>query len=1027
MPALKILDASAGSGKTYSIVKDYLGRSLAAPHSKEYRHILAITFTNKAATEMKSRILRALSGFSSGNMVAADAHLFDELKEELGLSTESLKDRSADLLSSILHDYARFDVGTIDQFTSRLVQTFAQDLDLPAQFEISLDFNALIEEAVHLLLDRVGTDEELTKHLKAYVDEKISDQQNWRIEHDLLNVGQMLGENHHRTALDRLLSKESGFLIDVYSDLQKESKTLEKDIVSTATDVLSLLEKLGFYPKLSRNVGYLFSAFNRFVDFKAYPIEKLVFGATLQDFLARTKGLFPKATTTEQTNLSGVVEEVRDLCSERVPQIMQSIFRYKSIRAVQKPFPGILILKELDEILKTYQSENRLIHISNFNRLIAKEIQDQPIPFIFERLGEKYRHYYLDEFQDTSVLQWENLLPLIENTLASNGSSLLVGDAKQAIYRWRGGKVDQFLELSQGISPVKYRSSVDLSSPFSIEKEKLQYNWRSGSEIVSFVEEFFSIQSELLSTESYKNLFASIGQKAQKSESGYVQIDALKEEDPSDLVLKWIDDLRARNYSYGEITVLVQKHKQGGIIAELLSQKGIPVFSGDSLVLGANAECNALANAIEFLKQGSNAVARCRFLLYLQNRDTPLWEQEELQSAYLNEKKADELLNNTFSELGSFRSLTQKGLYESAEHIQLAFGLGERSPAFIQLFLNTILKVEDSLNIGIAEFTEWWNEQESKLSLDEPEDVDAIRIMTIHKSKGLEFPVVLMPFVNWPYSLDRRDVLWLDLNPEEWYGLDTSFVHASSQMEYLDAPIDHTYLEAAEESILDNLNLLYVAMTRAEKELFLGIPVNKQRKANVGRWFDSFVEKGEILKRGGKDIGKKASNENPSKLQSYVSAPWGSKVRISLGAYQSEAMKRGDLIHQLLSGYISMEALSVRLKELKRTGQINSAEETELYEKIKEYLNTPQFKPFLHSDGQIINERDLISAQGELLRPDRILLNGNSIQVIDFKTGGKENKHVAQLNVYSDVLKDAGFEVNERVLLYLDHKEVISW
>jgi ATP-dependent exoDNAse (exonuclease V) beta subunit len=1030
MTKLKVLDASAGSGKTFSIVQDFLERCLAEPDRREYRRVLAITFTNKAATEMKSRILRALEQFSSGELSGPDKIMFENLQDLLRIDAISLKERSSIVLHQILHDFARFDVGTIDQFTARIVRTFAQDLKLPAQFDISLDFNELLDQAVQLLLEKVGEDDELTAHLKGFIEERIRNNESWRVERDILDVGGMLGENHHRQELEMLLSLSLEELFGAYKSIRAERYQLESTICKKAVSLIESLNSVGLHRSgMGQMAGWIHGLLRKWTEVDQFPLGKLQLSVSIQAFLSGDKSLFPAKMNPEQQAISPQEEKIRSDCEEGFTELVDLGQRYFSLKLVQKPFPGILVLKELDEVLQHYQNENRLIHISNFNRLIAQEIQGQAMPFIYERLGERYDHYYLDEFQDTSELQWNNLFPLIHNALSEfGGSCLIVGDAKQAIYRWRGGKLEQFVRLTERKLPRLSLSGEGLTAPYSIESDSLKTNWRSKENIVSFVKSLFKENAGILQLNAYKKIFSDIAQKAHQEKGGYVELYRTEDSEIDDKLLHWIQDLRHRGYKNKDICILVKKNKEGGQIAQLLASNQIPVISGDSLLLSSSPEANALANALCYLSLPEHDEARARLLLYLQFRDKEgKWGLDHWQAAFDSSEASDFLLENSFDWAIPFRSLTQLGLYEAAEHLQQALGLGKRSPAFIQLMMNAIDELEDKKHKGLAEFEAWWIERQAKISLQEPESVDAVRIMTIHKSKGLEFPIVIIPFANWLYRLDRRDRLWLDLDPNEWYGLSKTFVSPSSSMEWMSPSFCEQYQSESERNLLDSMNVLYVALTRAAEELYVGLPKNAQKGASIRDWFNDLLKDSDHFSMGKPSLGKHSDTQVENSLGPYRSNYWRGRIRVSQPSFRSDAMQRGEWVHELLARFKNKEQLKHSIGLLVKQGELEIQRSDQLYEEILQFLQIPAFSSYLETSDEVVNERELLDSEGKIYRPDRILIHGTKVRVIDFKTGEESNAHKQQLEHYSDLLRETGFEVVERALLYLDLKKVVSW
>ena len=395
-----IYNASAGSGKTYALAKVYLKIILASPQN--FRKILAITFTNKAVNEMKHRILNSLFEFSKTISIEDANPLFNDIVNETNYTFEELPALSKLRLKQILHNYAFFDISTIDKFTHRLIRTFAKDLKIPQNFEVVLDVDLLLQEAVERVISKAGEDPEFTKVLLDFAIEKIEDDRSWDIGFDLLKIGKLIFDENNAEHLKHLQEIELGDFLKLQSHLKKETKNLEKRIVELATAALDVItsSRLDFkdFPRET-----LPNHFKKIVAGNFTPTQ--LYNNKLEDNLI--EGKIIKAT-------------VKNAPAELAPQLLhhyqaikQLIYKRGLYANINRNIIPFALLNAIQKELKIIQEEKDQLSISEFNTLIAKEVKDQPAPFIYERLGEKYRHYFIDEFQDTSQMQWENLIPLI--------------------------------------------------------------------------------------------------------------------------------------------------------------------------------------------------------------------------------------------------------------------------------------------------------------------------------------------------------------------------------------------------------------------------------------------------------------------------------------------------------------------------------------------------------------------------------------------------------------------------------------
>ena len=431
----KIFNASAGSGKTHTLTKAYLKIALSGTGS--FKRILAITFTNKAVNEMKHRILDSLYLFGGVLDVEKAPPLFLDLMHELDIEAPALRKRSKLTLKEILHNYAFFDISTIDTFTHRLIRTFAKDLKLPQNFEVVLDTDLLLDEAVARLIYKAGTDKKLTKVLLDFALEKIDDDKSWDIGLDLFKIGKLLFDETHAEHLQKIRDKNIDDFLGLKKVLRKRALLLKDSLTDTASQTLQLIADQGL--ETSDFTGSYFPKF----------LIKVANGDLNMDFKAGWKQNFEAATLYNKSapaEIKSTLDRLHPQFSKVFTALQTGYYELAFLKNAYGNIMPLTVLNAIQQEVKAVQTENDQVSISEFNTLISKEIRNQPAPFIYERLGEKYRHYFVDEFQDTSSLQWKNLIPLIGNALESEdmqgkrGTLFLVGDAKQAIYRWRGGR-----------------------------------------------------------------------------------------------------------------------------------------------------------------------------------------------------------------------------------------------------------------------------------------------------------------------------------------------------------------------------------------------------------------------------------------------------------------------------------------------------------------------------------------------------------------------------------------------------------
>ena len=454
--AFTIYDASAGSGKTYTLVKEYLKIILLASKNDAYRNILAITFTNKAVHEMKSRVVDSLSEFTKDIPSDKALNLMKDISFETDLSLATIKEKAKSIIKHLIHNYAAFDISTIDKFTHKVIRTFAHDLNLPITFEVSIDTESLLTEAVDALIAQAGHDEALTKLLIDFTMEKTDDDKSWDISGDIMATGKLALNENNREELKHFDQKSIADFTKIKKQLKQNVHDFELKCSNLAQEALQLIDKNGIdYKSFSRGTFINQLNYIKDNDSKAVVNKYLTFDDIAINTTAKDKA---------------IIEHISNDLLQILSKVYTILETKNFYEAFLKNITPLSLLNTVSSELSKIQKEQNVLSISEFNKLINDQIQNQPAPFIYERLGEKYRHFFIDEFQDTSQMQWQNLIPLIDNALSSEdlngerGSLLLVGDPKQSIYRWRGGKAEQFITLSKDKNPFNNPDKSNFSS-----------------------------------------------------------------------------------------------------------------------------------------------------------------------------------------------------------------------------------------------------------------------------------------------------------------------------------------------------------------------------------------------------------------------------------------------------------------------------------------------------------------------------------------------------------------------------------
>ena len=1028
----QVYNASAGSGKTFTIVKKYLSILFKANRTDYYKNILAITFTNKAVAEMKSRIVKSLRDFAAEETPSSSKALFEEVQQETQLSDKEIKEKAATILKSILHNYAAFDVSTIDGFTHRVLRTFAKDLGLPLNFEVELTTDDILTQAVDKLISKAGSDKKLTQTLIDFAIAKADDDKSWDIAKDLYEIARLLVNENNLEPLKVLSQKDLEDFQAFEKELKRAIKNSEENLQENALQFFKLLQENGLEDK-DYNRQSIPKHFRKLEDlnYLKSTSKKTKWETEIDSAPHYTQ----KQTDAKKQVMDAIQPQVAELYFSSEEKIQRISF-YQSI--LQK-LTSLSLLNLIYKEVETIKEDKNLLLISEFNNKISQSIKGQPAPFIYERLGERYQDYFIDEFQDTSALQWENLQPLIENSLSSqqlnnqkNGKLFLVGDAKQSIYRWRGGKAEQFMELCEGYNP------------FSIEKQTvtLPKNFRSQPEIVQFNNKFFNFCASQLQWDSYQKLFATSYQEPHHQHGGYVNIsfvEAINNEERDEAyplkVLETIQHLNNKGYRKKDICILVRKKAHGYAVANYLNEHNIPIISTETLLVKNSAEVNFISAILQLSLNPADKNVKFEVMDYLLQQQPEANYFHEIYSRLTKEG------NDFFESLHYFdfyfdlEVLQRLPLYDAVEYIVRAFHLEEKADAYLQFYLDFVYEYTQKNTGIIAGFQDHWELKKDSLSIIAPEGEDAVQIMTIHTSKGLEFPIVIYPYANQSLEDTRNDDIWVPLT-EEPNLIPFAYLSASKKLEGFGEIPSALYQKLLFENEFDALNILYVALTRPKNQLYVISEVNPEKPEEEkkdftgllkgflkkqGRWQETerIYEFGNLTKN---DKMEEASEEHRMKFIS--SAPTNHNISLVTKSgmlwdtEQQEAIDKGNLIHNLLMEVMYEEDITDALQKAINSGLIQSTEKKEFQQKLEEIVHHSTLKEFFSRNYEIFNEKEIITPKG-FKRIDRLCLQDNSAVIIDYKTGDPLKVHEDQVNEYANYISEIGYQIQKKILVYL--------
>jgi len=1063
MSPLNIYKASAGSGKTFALTLEYLKLLFIFPGI--HRHILAVTFTNKAAGEMKQRILSTLYELSSYDGKKRMEEM-ERLREATGMEKASISSRAGELLNIILNDYSGFSVGTIDKFFQSVIRAFTREIGIQPTYNLELDHNRVLSMAVDNLFQDLADQEELQKWLIRFAEERMDEARSWNFRQEIIQLGsQLFRESFQGLFLEQdlgVLEKEN---LDLYlEEIKGLEKQIRGDMEGLGKSALEQMDRAGLAVEDFRLKGKsppsLFTA--------AVGGQDLNFTQTKLAALDEPDKWLNKDSSTGMQVLTD--EQLMPLLN----QLYQKQKVLNTLTAIRQNYYTLGILGDIWEHVRDYTRERNLFLIADSSRFLRGIIGGNQVPFIYERTGSRFSHIMLDEFQDTSVFQYDNFKPLLDNALASGHENLVVGDVKQSIYRWRN-------------SDWKILAT-DLQEDFRHQQchvHTLGKNYRSREEVIHFNNTVFqlapmvlvrTIENELYSSSvhrveaekevsRFRNAYADAVQQIPDHLSGtggMVKIE-LFEEDPqlsfSEQVLsripEWINEIRQSGVEPGETAILVRSRKEGIAVANTLLEyarstgehQRFRLISNESLLLVHNASVTLLLSALRYLVYPGDDLNNA--LLKYQCFLTGNIQEKDVSQLFDTSLDLELFLPGHF--LDELRLFKQLPLYELTESLIKTFGLDSRSSdlPYLQAFQDLIIDLQRKEAMGINDFLQYWDLHGSKKGISVSEESNAIRILTIHKAKGLEFKAVVIPFCNWEITTDQRksNILWCETAETPLHRIPVVPVRFSSRMQH--TLFSSAYYRERMKGYMDSLNLMYVAFTRARDILFLGAPHGEEKSLkNTGDLLRTILDlapeeepalkslgtyrSGNIIQIGElPSFQERSEEEDPWKFTAYPvnQGKRSLKVRMRSDEYfvDEEGSSRteqmfGNMMHMVFSRISNKNDVDSLLMTMQRDGLLTGKQRIPLGAKIREMISRPGVESwFSEGEGRsIFNERNLLCGKGVLLRPDRVIIEDGHAIVVDFKFGQVEKaSYKAQVSNYMQQLTDMGYKDVEGFVWYV--------
>ncbi len=1041
--SFQVYNASAGSGKTFTLVKEYLKILLLSDNYFLFQKILAITFTNKAAGEMKDRILKNLVAFAKGEAENSSDSMFFLMQQETNLDAATLQKKSKKILQNILQNYSAFHIKTIDSFTNKLIKSFAFDLGLPMDFEVELDGKLILEETIAVIISKIGIDKDLTNVLIEFAKQKTLEDKSWDISRELNEISLLLLNENDAEELRKLENKSIADFKDLERKLKKEQKQTEIKFSEIGQKGLQIINDLDIDHK-----DFYYSQFPKFFQFLQDDLSKINFKK--DQGLAKSIAIGNFYTKNKPQDVKSKIDSVLNELIALFEEAEKLFQQYHLHNLLLKNLIPLAIINTIHQVLEELKMDNNIRLNSEFNQMISTHLREQPAAFIYEKIGEKFKHFFIDEMQDTSVLQWENLVPLLDNALSEEDSSLLlVGDAKQAIYRWRGGKAEQFINLSQ-------EGNLLQNNPFQTKKiaRNLDTNYRSYSEIIDFNNQFFTHISPYFQDAAYQDLYK-IGneQKNNNKQGGFVSIDFIEEcknmEERDVLypakVYETIVNVK-QQFDSNEICILVRKKKQGIAISKYLTERGIAIVSSETLLVKNNEKVDFIIQLLTYLEEENNDEAKFNVAYFLYHH-LNISIDKHLFISELTAKKGGDFFIALESYHLFFRAENhhQSPFYESIEQIIRSFKLTQESDAYLQFFLDFVFDFTQRKSQKNLDFLEFWEQKKEKLSIVASNNKDAVQIMTIHKAKGLEFPVVIFPYDVAIYEQYDPKAWYTDLDVEFYNDFKSILIPASSSIESTGKTGSAIFRRQQEELELDNFNLLYVTLTRAKEQLFI-ISEFQKSKTNLkfySQFFQEFLQKKGLFEEGkfiytfgdDKRISQKDKEDLITEIQQdFISTSWQdheihivANSNLLWDSDRGDAILHGNMIHEMLSKIISEKDIENVVLQSANKGLLGEGEIKKVEKMIRDLVTHKQLEPYFDANKIVFTEREIMTKDKQVLIPDRLVFEDKNVVIIDYKTGKPEKKHQQQISTYATILKEMDFEVSQKLLVYIDEKiEVLS-
>lgn len=1046
-----IYRSSAGSGKTRTLAKEYLKLALRF-RADYYKHILAVTFTNKATQEMKTRILHYLDTFAKGT----NDSLAVELMRELNLDAPTFKERTNDLRSDILHNYSQFSINTIDAFFQKVIRSFTREAGLSGDYRLEVDQAEVIEEVVDKLVDELGSNEQLTRWIIEYAKENLENDKPWDVRGNLIDFTKEIFREEFRAIEDELArtTADPDYFKKLQTELRKTVHIFTGTVKNQAKEALTLIHKNGWTRDDFKYSGGPYTTLLKFSSISSVKdMDEESIGKRPRKEYAEARHWpdkeTPHAAAIEKTATDTLIPVLQSILEYRDAQYKQAL----SAEVVLTNFYAFGLVADLSRKMREYKEENNIMLLADAPKFLNGIIQDSDTPFIYEKVGSFYRNYLIDEFQDTSGMQWNNFKPLLLNSLDQGYPGLVVGDVKQSIYRWRGGDLQLLQQdVEQHIGPHR------------VQVKELSSNFRSATHVIDFNNAFFEMASSEAEKETgaalVRESYSDVAQKKSRKEDGFVKVQFIK---PADKETGWkeetlsvipsqLEQLQDAGVKLSDVAILVRNNLEGVEVAEYLlhykeqnknTAYRYDVISNESLRLDGAVSVNIIISALRYLVNSEDVIARAQ-LSYDYGR---LKGENVLHDVFAvtDKERFKKKLPLAFVKEQAY--LKKLPLFEITETLIEIFGLGNLHGelAYLQTFQNLVLDFYTRERNDISAFLLWWEENSAKKSIQISGQVEAVQILSIHKSKGLQFKYVLLPFCSWEidHAPQKSPTLWV--KTKETPFTQEAYVPVKYTSSLTDTIFADDYAQEKTRTYLDNLNLLYVAFTRAEQGLLILAPHPEvsRIKGTVANILYNCITRSAVLsalwnentnswQKGvlESQTGQISDNrEEAISLVNYEVSRWRNRMVLRKKAENifrkqegefTESRKRGLLVHAIFSRIRYVCDVDTVLQEAIQEGLITQVDFSKLKDKFNSLLSNAQIASWFDETWEVKTEIPILLPDRNDVRIDRMMIRDNQAIVVDYKTGEPKPQDEEQVAAYIKILHEMNIVNVEGYLLYLN-------